>query len=231
MAIIAWWNNHTFEISPSVIRGFSGLQITGSAETEDNTYETEQWTNYISARPTEIALTAHLNAYFGCDVREEAMAFVDEARWGKIDYFYVYQNNNYTKLIPQRVMLTEATVSKVEMAPTGKWISADVQLTLKSRLSSSSSASGGGSSGGGSGGYSKASVKTTSATTAGTTSYPENAASTAKTQLQETEETETKQTVKNANSAIARIKSSVQQETAANSAASGGSGKRVAMTK
>ena len=32
---IARWNGHIFEVSSEVVRGFTGLSITGSTETED----------------------------------------------------------------------------------------------------------------------------------------------------------------------------------------------------
>lgn len=35
MAEIASWNGHSFTVSPKLIRGFTGLTIKGSSETED----------------------------------------------------------------------------------------------------------------------------------------------------------------------------------------------------
>lgn len=242
MAAIAWWLGRRFEISPKVIRGFTGLQITGSAETENKTFSSEQWTDFVSAKATEITLTAHLNAYLGCDVKKEAMAFVDDARWGKIDYFYVYQDNNCSKLIPQRLMLTSASVSKVVIAPTGKWISADVQLTMKSRQTSATGSSGGGSGAGGSssggsssgggGGYSKTSVKTTSTTTSGGSGWLQKVEKNAKDKTAAVKAKVTKQTVSAANKAISQITSTGKKTTVAKkTTTAGGSGKRVAMTK
>jgi len=126
MATIAFWNNHKFEVSASVIRSFTGLQVKSSAETEDKTKGSEQYTSFKSAKPTEINMTARLNAFLGCDVQKEALAFVEEARWGKYGYFYAYLNENYTKLIASRVMLTNATVGEIEIAPSGQWLRADV---------------------------------------------------------------------------------------------------------
>ena len=173
MAAIAWWNNHKFEISPSVIRGFTDLQIKGSGETEEKTGGGEKYVSWKNTKPTEVTLTAHLNAYFGCDVRNEATRFILESRWGESGYLYAYYNNQWSKLLLYKMMLTDALITKVDMAPTGKWVSADVQLTLKScRVSddntdywgSKSGSSVGGSSYSGSGGYSKATVRTSSET-------------------------------------------------------------------
>lgn len=166
MPTIAWWNNHRFEISPSVIRGFTGLTVKGSCETTDKTAGQEKYLTFKNTQPAEISLTAHLNAFLGCDVRREAIDFVIEARWGKSDYFYVYENNQYAKIFVIKMMLTSATVKNVQMAPTGKWVSCDVDLTMKAcKVSDNNSinSSSGGSGGGGNSGYSKASVKSTSA--------------------------------------------------------------------
>ena len=107
-----------------------------------------------NAKPAEISLTVVLNALTGCDVRKEALAFVSEAKAGKQDYFYV----GNAKLVTAKLMLTDATISDVEITNGGKWVNAKVQLTMKQSTkdngstsgSSGSSGSGGGGGGGGS---------------------------------------------------------------------------------
>ena len=131
MPTIAWWNNHRFEISPSVIRGFSNLQVKGTCETTDKTDRQEKYQTFKNTQPAEISLTAHLDARLGCNVWREAIDYVIEARWGKSDYFYVYENGQYAKIFAIKMMLTSAAVSNVVIAPTGKWIAADVALTMK----------------------------------------------------------------------------------------------------
>ena len=170
MAIIARWYNHKFEISPSVFRGFRDLQVKGSCETTEKVAAGEKYLVRKNTQPAEITLTAHLNAFFGCEVSDEAMDFIYEARFGKSDYFYVYDGSQNWKLLVYKMMLTNAVVSKVEIAPSGKWISCDVQLTMKTCSVSdtntgywNSQGSGGGSSGGS--GYKKTSVNSTATTT------------------------------------------------------------------
>ncbi len=170
MPTIAWWNNHRFEISPSVIRGFSNLQVKGTCETTDKTDRQEKYQTFKNTQPAEISLTAHLDARLGCNVWREAIDYVIEARWGKSDYFYVYENGQYAKIFAIKMMLTSAAVSNIVIAPTGKWVAADVALTMKAckvsdnnNLQSSSGGGGGGS------GYKKSSVKSTSTTTTTTT--------------------------------------------------------------
>ena len=171
------WNGHKFLLSQKLIRGFSDLQIKGSCELKDKSDSQQGYVAKKGGSPTEVTVTIHLNAYTGCDVRKEAMAFVAEARSGKRDYFYIGNK----KLISSRLMLTNANVSKVEISHKGTWISADVALTMKqcaktdtaAKNSTTSSNTGSGtSSGSGSG---KASVKATSPTT--TKTYPRNTTS------------------------------------------------------
>ena len=136
MAEIARWSGHRFEVSASVIRSFTELQIKGSCETEQNE-NGDRYEQRKGSLPTEVSFSVKLNAMFGVDVRNEAMAFVDEAAAGRSDYIYV---GSY-KLVPCRLMLTEATVMEVMLAPNGTWISASVMLVLKQcKIESGSSA-------------------------------------------------------------------------------------------
>ncbi len=168
MAEIASWNGHSFTVSPKLIRGFTGLTIKGSSETEDKTSDGQKYVSRKNSNPSEITLTAELNALTGCDVKNEALKFVDEARSGAKNYFYM----GGKKLITCQLMLTEASVSETTIAPNGTWISCKVKLTMKqcakydgtgSSSSSSSSSSGSSSS---SSGSKKTSTKKTSTTTA-----------------------------------------------------------------
>lgn len=161
MAEIASWNGHSFTVSPKVIRSFTGLTIKGSSETEDKTSDGQKYVSRKNSNPAEITMTAELNALTGCDVKNEALKFVDEARSGAKNYFYM----GGKKLITCQLMLTEASVSETTIAPNGTWISCKVKLTMKQcakydgTSSSSSSISGSSSS------SKKSSTKKTSTTT------------------------------------------------------------------
>ena len=72
-------------------------------------------------------MTVILSAYLGCDVREEAMAFIEDARNCEEGYFYIAGK----KLLPETLMLTEAQVSEVQLSPSGEMVHAQVQLTMK----------------------------------------------------------------------------------------------------
>ena len=157
MAEIASWNGHTFTVSPTLIRGFTGLTIKGSSETEDKTSDSQKYVSRKNAKPSEVAMTAELNALTGCNVRSEAMAFISDARNGNKGYFYL----GGEKLLPYPLMLTEASITDTVIAQNGKWVSCKVKLTMKQceKYGTSSSGSSGGSSGGSS---KKTSTKTTS---------------------------------------------------------------------
>ena len=172
MAEIASWNGHSFTVSPKLIRGFTGLTIKGSSETEDKTSDGQKYVSRKNSNPSEITLTAELNALTGCDVKNEALKFVDEARSGAKNYFYM----GGKKLITCQLMLTEASVSETTIAPNGTWISCKVKLTMKqcakydgTGSSSSSSSSSSGSSGSSSSSKKTSTKKTSTTTTKKTT--------------------------------------------------------------
>ncbi len=142
MGEIARWNGHKFEVSSNVIRSFTGLSIKGSSETKDKKSSNQKYVERKNGKPKEISLTANLHTQLGCDVKSEAMAFVDEATAGKKDYFYIGSK----KLMTCSMMLTEASVDEIGITNSGAWTKADVKLTFKqcSKNDSDTSSSGGG---------------------------------------------------------------------------------------
>lgn len=159
MLEVGKWNSHTFVVSPNVIRSFTGLTIKGSSETEDKETGGQKYVSRKSGKPAEISLTVLLSALTGNDVRNEALAFVDEARRGSQGYFYV----GGKKLVTCQLMLTDASISETQIASNGVWVGCKVQLTFK-QSGKYDGESGGSSSGGGrgsssSGGSKKTSVK------------------------------------------------------------------------
>ena len=248
------WNGHKFIVSPKLIYSFEGLQIKGSSEMKEKK-ETEQGTvARKGSNPTEISMTIPLNAFTGCDVRKEALAFIGEAKAGKSDYFYVASK----KLVSCKMMLTDATVKEVQITATGKWKYAEVQVTMKQcgkgdgfmGGSSSSSggsggsggSSGGGSSGGGghSGGSNKVSVNNTSPTTTKTTTWFQKAASWVKDKAT-TAAQYVGNKIKNALSggnnsssksgAVTSANATIKRLTSTANKASGGGGTRYALTR
>ena len=128
MPEIGRWNNLKFEVSPSVIRSFNDLQIKVGSNTDTVDDNGQQYTKRKNWKPIEISLAVQLHAGLGYDVQSEANAFIQAALTGGVtNYFYVGSR----KLVACPLMLTEATVSRVEISAGGKWIQADVALTMK----------------------------------------------------------------------------------------------------
>lgn len=148
MATIGKWYGHTFEVSSQIIRSFTDLTIKGSSETKNKTSSGHSYVSRKNSKPAEVGITVTLSALTGCDPRSEAAAFVNEANAGSSDYFYV----GGQKLVPYKLMLTNADVNEVEITPGGKWVSCKVKLTMKQcavpdgTKTTSSSSSGGSSS-------------------------------------------------------------------------------------
>lgn len=160
------WGGHKFVVSDTLIYSFKSLQIKGSSEMESSKDDKDGYVKRKAPKPTEVSFTISLNAHAGCDVRTLAAVFVESARAGKKDYFYVGDK----KLTPCQLMLTDCTVKEVEINHGNQWTRADVQLTMK-QCSKNEAASTdapdprGSSSGDTSTGSKKYSVKTDSPTT------------------------------------------------------------------
>ncbi|MBQ7214313.1 MAG: hypothetical protein IJS25_07265 [Bacteroidales bacterium] len=133
------WNGHQFIVSPNVIRGITGLTIKGSCETGDKKSSKKEYVSRKNGKPTEVSITVNLNHMLGCNVRDEAVAFIREATDGKSDYFYVGSK----KLVSCKLMLVDAQVKETNIGNGGVWLKADVQLTMKqcSKYGESSSGS------------------------------------------------------------------------------------------
>lgn len=127
MAEVGRWNGHTFTVSPDLIRGFTGLTIKGSSETEDKTSDKQKYVSRKNSKPAEVTIKVTLNQMLGCDVREEAIAFVRDAMEGQSDYFYIGSK----KLIECKLMLVDAQVKDIFIPSGDNWLKADVQLTMK----------------------------------------------------------------------------------------------------
>lgn len=147
MPEVGRWNEHIFSVSPNVIRSFSDLSIRGAADTEDKSTGNQKYVSYKNGKAAEISMTALLSALTGNDVREEAMAFVDEARRGCAGYFYL----DGKKLVTCPLMLVEASVSETEISSANQWIGCKVKLTFKQSGKYDGESGGSGGSGGGGG--------------------------------------------------------------------------------
>ena len=156
---MARWNDHTFEVSPSIVRGFTDMKIKGGSDTKAKTGGKQKYVKRVSGSAREISMSILLHAYLGIsDVCAEAMSFVEEATAGEKDYFYLGE----AKLVPAKMMLTSAEVVEIVHYPGqgSKWISCKINVTFKQAAKSGGKGKGKkkkkkkgkGGSGGGSGG-------------------------------------------------------------------------------
>ena len=148
MGQIGSWNGIVFEVSPNVVRGYTGLAIEGGSQTEEKVSDKYAYVQRKNSTPTSVNMDVYLNAYLGCNVRDEAMAFIKAATDGAKNYFYVAGK----KLVECQLMLVSAKVTEVTSTPTGEWTSCKIALTMKQcekYSGGSSSVSGGGGSSGG----------------------------------------------------------------------------------
>ena len=127
MAEIASWNNHSFVVSPTLIRGFSDLTIKTGSATNDKTSSSQAYVTRKNGEAYELSMTVTLSGFLGCDVRNEAMTLLEEARNGKSDYFYIAG----VKIVTCKLMLISASVDEVEMSGSAVWVSCKVKLTFK----------------------------------------------------------------------------------------------------
>jgi len=127
MAEIGRWNGHTFEVSPTMILGFTGLTVKGSCETKDKTKSKQKYVTRKNGKPSEVNLTIVLHVNLGCDVRTEAMKFISDATAGAKDYFYV----GNSKLLACKLMLVDASIKEATIGDGNNWIHAQVSLTMK----------------------------------------------------------------------------------------------------
>ena len=124
---IASWGGHRFEVRPGLIRSFTEMTLRGSAEIEEKVSDNQKYVERKAGNGWELTITAVLSAYLGCSVREEALEFANDAKDSRAEYFYMAGK----KLVPEKLMLTEASVQDVEIAPNGQWVRANVQLVFK----------------------------------------------------------------------------------------------------
>ena len=143
MAEIGRWNGHIFELDSSRVYSFSDLSITASCETEDKESGKQKYASREAANATDISLKIMLSEALGVDVRSEVMSFMEDARSGSKDYFYI----GSAKLVPYSLMLTEASASDIDIAAGGSWAYASLQLKMKQAEKDGSTASSGSSSG------------------------------------------------------------------------------------
>lgn len=127
---MASWNGHVFDVSSSVVRGFSDMKIKAGSETKNKTASKQKYVARKAGSVREITMSIILHAYLGIpDVYSEAVDFLADANNGESDYFYLGD----AKLFSAKMMLTSAEVIEIVHYPGqgNKWISCKINVTFK----------------------------------------------------------------------------------------------------
>jgi len=173
---MAQFGSLKFTVSPDMAMLFQKMQLSAECETNEETGGTQQFVTAKNGKPAQVSMTIPLYAALGVDVREMTMKILNTAQRGTRDFFYV----GGKKLFPFKMMMTKAEIKEMVIAPSGTWVSAEVDATFqqssaawiigKEKNQAGVSAGGGGGEEGGGGGYApqKQSVNTTTPTTSTT---------------------------------------------------------------
>ena len=117
-----------FYANASQVRGLTDLTISSSIETEDKENGGTKYVSKKNSKGYEVSMKALFDARLGIeDVKKEAMALAEYGATGQTGYMYAKGE----KLVTPIRMMTSAKVSNIRMTPKGVWISAEVQITLK----------------------------------------------------------------------------------------------------
>lgn len=126
--ILIQWHDVQFYANASQVRGLTDLTISSSIETEDKENGGTKYVSKKNSKGYEISMKALFDARLGIkDVKKEAMALAEYGATGQTGYMYAKGE----KLVTPILMMTSAKVSNIRMTPNGVWISAEVQITLK----------------------------------------------------------------------------------------------------
>lgn len=130
MADLIMWSGGggiSFYTKSGEIRGVKDFGINVSAETEDNTQNSEKFVKKKNSGSYQISMTAVLNAALGVDVQALALKMTEAARCGSTGYFYTAG----AKLFPSKFMCTDAKINNIQLTGKGTWSACEVQWTLK----------------------------------------------------------------------------------------------------
>ena len=126
--ILIQWHDVQFYANASQVRGLTDLSISSSIETEDKENGGTKYVTKKNSKGFEVSMKALFDARMGIkDVKKEAMALANYGATGQTGYMYA----GGEKLITSILMMTSAKINNIRMTPQGVWISAEVQITLK----------------------------------------------------------------------------------------------------
>lgn len=103
------------------------LKMSAECETEEKTEDEQKYVSAKNGAPVQVNFSAILSAALGIDVKEEVASALHSAQRSVQDYFYM----GGTKLFPFKLMMVKAETEEIQTAPSGVWVYAKVNVTLK----------------------------------------------------------------------------------------------------
>lgn len=127
LAVLAQFGSLQFEISSSTALLFEKLKLSSECETEDKTVDEQKYVSAKNGKPVQASFAVILSASLGIDVKERVTAILNSAQRGEQAYFYIVGK----KLFPFQMMIVSAQTEEIQSAPSGVWVYAKVNITLK----------------------------------------------------------------------------------------------------
>lgn len=127
MAVLAQFGNMKFEITSNTARLFEKMKLSAECETEDSNSDAQKYVSIKNGNPAQLTVNIILNASLGLNVRDEVIEILNSAQRGRQDYFYI----GGKKLFPFQMMMVSAQTEEIQTAPSGVWVFATVNITLK----------------------------------------------------------------------------------------------------
>ena len=127
LAVLAQFGNLQFEISSSTALLLENLKLSSECETEEKIGDEQKYVSSKNGKPVQASFAVILSAAFGIDVKGKVTAILNSAQRGEQAYFYIVGK----KLFPFKMMIVSAATEEIQSAPSGVWVYAKVNITLK----------------------------------------------------------------------------------------------------
>lgn len=117
----------SFHISADTALLYDKMKMSAEMETEDKTEGEQNYVSIKNGKAVQITFSVFLEAALGMDVKEYIKRLLHSAQRGIKNYLYI----SGEKIFPFLMMMVKAEADNIQKAPSGAWISATVNLTMK----------------------------------------------------------------------------------------------------
>lgn len=127
MSTIARWGDIKFQVTKKEAVLFENLKFSAGTETENKVTNGQQYVTRKNGKAAEMSLTIYFSAAMGINVKGEVKRLMAAAQQSKQAYFYL----KGAKLFGFKLMLVNADTEETIIAPSGRMISAKVNVSFK----------------------------------------------------------------------------------------------------